>query len=427
MKHATPPRGKCHRLVLALMLLFSMTAAWADDSGLITQQITVNVATKGTLSNIIQSDKMFKVTNLKITGELNSDDFTFIRKMAGCYYDSNRHKYDGHLEHLDIGGVQSISYSYSKEVYDENGNSESLSNCVIPLSYLYNLKTVVLPSFNGNWNFSLLDCRSLTTVEITGKGNMTNICDEALKGCSSLTSVTIPSTVTSIGESAFWGCSSLARVSIPSTVTSIGASAFRECNSLTSISLPSLKNIAGATFMDCTNLQYILCAPVESIGSRSFSGCSNLTWTGQMIGSSTTLGPYVFEDCKKLEHITLPENMTTLPSGTFKGCTSLPSVKLPLGLTSIEDYAFDGCSNLAEIDLPFYLTYMGDYALRGCSKLTSLPLPSSLQSIGSYAFDGCSALANIYANMAAPVSASRSTFNGVSFSNCYLYVPSGQL
>ena len=425
MKHSTPPRGKCRRLILALMLLFSMTAAWADDSGLITQQITVNVATKGTLSNIIQSDKMFKITNLKITGELNSDDFTFIRKMAGCYYDSNRHKYDGHLEHLDLGGVHSISYPDFKEVYDENGNSESLSNCVIPLSYLYNLKTVVLPRFNGNWNFSLLDCRSLTTVEITGKGKMTNICDEALKGCSSLTSVTIPSTVTSIGVSAFWGCSSLARVSIPSTVTSIGASAFRECNSLTSISLPSLKNIAGATFMDCTNLQYILCAPVESIGSRAFSGCSNLTWTGQMIGSSTTLGPYVFEDCKKLEHITLPENMTTLPSGTFKGCTSLPSVKLPLGLTSIGDYAFDGCSSLEKIDLPYYLTSLGYRALAGCSKLTSLSLPSSLQSIGSNAFDGCSALANIYANMAAPVTASRSTFDGVSFSDCYLYVPSG--
>ena len=401
MKHATPTRGKYHRLVLALMLLFSMTAAWADDSGLITQKITVDVPTAGTLSNIIQSDKMFKITNLKITGRLNSDDLAYIRKMAGCYYDGNRHKYDGHLQHLDLGDVSMISYYNYFYVFDENGNQTSLYKCPTPFAYLYDLKTIVLPrKLVFDLEKSFVDCRSLTTVELNSSSE---IGDYAFSGCSSLTSVSIPSRVTSIGTSAFQGCSSLTSIVLPSTV----------------------KNIAASTFKDCTSLQYILCAPMESIGSRAFSGCSNLTWTGEMIGSSTTLGSYVFEDCKKLEYITLPGNMTTLPYGTFKGCTSLPSVKLPLGLTSIEDYAFDGCSNLAKIDLPFYLTSLGHYALRGCSKLTSLSLPSSIEEIGYYAFDGCSALANIYANMAAPVSASRSTFNGVSFSDCNLYVPSG--
>ena len=137
------------------------------------------------------------------------------------------------------------------------------------------------------------------------------------------------------------------------------------------------------------------------------------------------MGTSVFEDCKSLEHITLPENMTSLPYSTFKGCTSLSNITLPTGLTSIGNYAFDGCSNLEKIDLPYYLTNLGTRALANCSKLTSLTLPSSIQTIGSDAFAGCSGLTRIDANMATPAKASQSTFDGVSFSNCNLYVPIG--
>ena len=121
----------------------------------------------------------------------------------------------------------------------------------------------------------------------------------------------------------------------------------------------------------------------------------------------------------------VPENIKTIPRGMFKGCSSLSSVTLPQYLLSIDDYAFDGCSSLAEIKLPIYLNSLGYRALADCSKLTSLDLPSSLQSIGSYAFAGCNAMERIDANMAAPITASQSTFSDVDFSNCYLYVPTG--
>lgn len=121
----------------------------------------------------------------------------------------------------------------------------------------------------------------------------------------------------------------------------------------------------------------------------------------------------------------VPENIKTIPRGMFKGCSSLSSVTLPQYLLSIDDYAFDGCSSLAEIKLPIYLNSLGYRALADCSKLTSLDLPSSLQNIGSYAFAGCNAMERINANMAAPITASQSTFSDVDFSNCYLYVPTG--
>ena len=78
----------------------------------------------------------------------------------------------------------------------------------------------------------------------------------AFKGCSGLTSVTIPDSVTSIESAAFWDCTGLTSVTIPDSVTSIGDEAFKGCSGLTSVTIPD---------------------GVMSIGGRAFSGCSRLT------------------------------------------------------------------------------------------------------------------------------------------------------
>ena len=410
---------------MLIMLLCSVRVAYADDSGLVTQQITVDVPTAGTLSNIIQSDKMYKITNLKITGSLNADDIRFIRKMAGCYYNGNGSKYDGHLQYLDLGSLSQISYVHSFEVYDENGYRSTLNDCLFPLAYLYNLKTVVLPDLYKDYNFSLMGCRNLTTAKMPD--NLEKIGNNTFKDCSSLEDIRISPTVTSIGEYAFSGCSSLTDIQIPDNVTYIGKYAFHGCSSLKGINVPTgLVNISASTFENCTNLQYFFNYNyIESIGDRAFAGCSKLTQIVNLFIGSPSIGTYVFENCKSLKSVWVPENIKTLPQGMFKGCSSLSSVTLPQYLLSIDDYAFDGCTSLTDIKLPIYLNTLGYRALADCSKLTSLDLPSNLQNIGSYAFAGCNAMKRIDANMAAPITASQSTFNGIDFSNCYLYVPTG--
>lgn len=425
MKHFTLLTNKRHILLVLIMLLCSVRVAYADDSGLVTQQITVDVPTAGTLSNIIQSDKMFKITNLKITGSLNADDIRFIRKMAGCYYNGNGSKYDGHLQYLDLGSLSQISYVHSFEVYDENGYRSTLNDCLFPLAYLYNLKTVVLPDLYKDYNFSLMGCRNLTTAKMPD--NLEKIGNNTFKDCSSLEDIRISPTVTSIGEYAFSGCSSLTDIQIPDNVTDIGKYAFYGCSSLKGINVPTdLVNISASTFENCANLQYFFNYNyIESIGDRAFAGCSKLTRIVNLFIGSPSIGTYVFENCKSLKDVWVPENMKTLPRGMFKGCSSLSSVTLPQYLLSIDDYAFDGCTSLTDIKLPIYLNSIGYRALADCSKLTSLDLPSSLQNIGSYAFAGCNAMERIDANMAAPITASQSTFNGIDFSNCYLYVPTG--
>ena len=103
--------------------------------------------------------------------------------------------------------------------------------------------------------------------------------DAAFRGCSGLTSITIPNSVTTIGNQAFRCCSSLTSVTIPNSVTSIGEGAFADCYGLTSITIPnSVKRIREGAFCRCEGLTYVTIPnSVTTIGNQAFSGCKSLT------------------------------------------------------------------------------------------------------------------------------------------------------
>ena len=84
------------------------------------------------------------------------------------------------------------------------------------------------------------------------KFNVIGIHSSAFRNCTSLTSVTIPSSVKQIDGYAFYGCSALTSVNIPSGVKSIGDYTFFR-SGLTSVSMPS---------------------GITSIGEYAFGGCS---------------------------------------------------------------------------------------------------------------------------------------------------------
>ena len=87
------------------------------------------------------------------------------------------------------------------------------------------------------------------------KDDVTTIGAIAFRGCTNLTSVTIPDSVTTIGDSAFNGCKSLSSITIPDSVTTIVGSAFMGCTNLTSIIIPnSVTTIGDGAFVDCDSL-----------------------------------------------------------------------------------------------------------------------------------------------------------------------------
>ncbi len=287
-------------------------------------------------------------------------------------------------------------------------------------------------------------CSSLTSISIPS--SVTSIGNGAFNECRSLTFINIPPSVTSIGESAFSYCTSLPSINIPSSVTSIGEYAFRGCSALTSINIPSsVTSIETGAFNECRSLPSINIPPsVTSIGTRAFAGCG---FTSINIPSSvTSIGDYAFNSCSSLTTITVDESnpiyssennvlfskkdksliragfglekydipswVTSIGNDAFRDCISLSSINIPSSVTSIGDWAFLGCSSLTSISIPSSVTSIGWSAFTGCSSLTSISIPSSVTSVGQSAFSGCGSLSSIN------IPSSVTSISAWAFENC---------
>ena len=394
-------------LLLVLMLCLGFSKVQADDSGLITEQIKINVVEAGTLCDRIKSDLKYKITSLKLSGKLNIDDIQYIREMAGCYYDTKGSKYDGHLEDLDLKDASFVSSNKIITVYD--GNSSYTAS-------LYNANSV------GDYTFGYLPYLR----KIILPDNVASIGDCAFCCCSNLISVKLPTGLTSIGNQAFEYCTGLTSLELPTGLTSIYMNAFCWCTNLTSLQLPyNLTIIDNGAFLHCTGLTSLeLPSGLTSISAYAFSECSGLT-SLKLPSGITSIGYHAFGDCSGLTSLQFPSNLTSIDDYAFIGCTGLTSLQFPSNLTSIGDNAFSYCAGLTSLELPSSLTSIAREAFRDCTGLTSLELPSGLTKIEEGAFSGCSNINSIYAYMPDPLlfDGEAKDFPTCFNENCTLYVP----
>ncbi len=287
---------------------------------------------------------------------------------------------------------------------------------------------------------------------------VTSIGEHALKGCSGLTSVTIPESVTSIGLAAFSGCSGLTSVTIPESVTSIDEHAFEGCSGLTSVTIPeSVTSIGKRAFSGCSDLETLyfnawncsgwgsdspfptsikevifgesvkvvparICYRFESltsvtipnavtsIGNGAFSSCTGLT--SVTIGTSVnSIGSNAFYKCTGLSSVTIPNSVTSIGNGAFSSCTGLTSVTIGTSVNSIGSNAFYECTGLSSVTIPNSVTSIDNWAFGGCSGLTSVIIPNAVTKIGETAFKACTGLSK----SAYPSTLSSNPFeNGVS-------------
>ena len=93
--------------------------------------------------------------------------------------------------------------------------------------YLYTeAKTATLAEFSGSQTEVVIP-ENVTCNDVTY--SVTSLGSDCFYGCSSLTSINIPSSVTSLGDYCFGNCSSLTSIDIPSSVTSLGDYCFYHC------------------------------------------------------------------------------------------------------------------------------------------------------------------------------------------------------
>lgn len=390
-KKSTPSSNKWLTLLFACLLLSCTVCNAATTETLKPDTITLSLTEAGTLHERIGNNKKLKIECLRLKGMLNIDDIQFIREMAGCYYDTKGHKYDGHLRYLDISGA-TLTNTDNKEVsiYPRDPSeyegtpwpsAEAYINDkgtpVAIFAYLYDMEEIVLPA------------------------KLKSIGDDVFIFCRSMKSINIPESVQKIGLRAFFGCSSLKSMKLPIGITEIKSGLLSGCTNLTSIDIPYT---------------------TEEIGHNAFSKCTSLK-SIELPYSLNNMGISVFYGCTALTSVTIPKNIRYISDYTFYGCTSLTSVEIPLTVTSIGRQAFYGCTTLVRQDIPSNVTEIGSEAFCGCSRLIDLTIPSSIKSIGERAFKDCDALTTLYALGASPIAITSNTFENVN--KCTLYVPQG--
>ena len=217
-------------LLTAVFMLLGCLSIQAANDDLITKQITIKLDKAGTLPDRIASSKKYKITNLKIIGEINGTDWNMIREMAGRNYQES--STEGNLSVLDLSEAKIVAGG--DYYYDDN---------------LFNNKVYTSNDEIGEYAFAY--CSGLTS--LTLPVGITSIGEFAFSGCSGLTSLNLPADITSIDKYAFSGCSRLTSLTLPAGITSIGEFAFSYCSGLTSI--------------------YVYAEKVPRIGRYAFEGC----------------------------------------------------------------------------------------------------------------------------------------------------------
>ena len=321
------------QLLFVMFMLLGCLSIQAADDDLITRQIIIRLDEAGTLSGKIGSSKMYKITNLKIIGEINGTDLRMIREMAGSDYRGDATK--GQLSVLDLSEVKVVKGGDYYCCYTKYGR----------YSFEYT-------SDDKIGDFAFKDCRSLTSLNLPS--GITSIGEEAFYRCSGLTSITLPSGVISIGHSAFCDCSGLTSLTIPAGITSINYLTFSGCSGLTNLVLPpGVTSIGSSAFSSCYGLTSItLPSGVTSIGDGAFSSCSGLT-SLTLPSGVTSIGKYAFDYCSGLTSIYVyAEKMPKLGANMFDGCDAKNcKVYVPKG--TYDDYwlsEFGYFENIVEFD-----------------------------------------------------------------------------
>ena len=129
--------------------------------------------------------------------------------------------------------------------------------------------------------------------EYVGSLPITEIGEEAFRGCYAIKSIKLPETLETIGDNAFSSCDGLSTITIPNSVETIGDNAFFWCEGLSTITIPnSVKTIGKKAFAYCFNedknnglSEIEIPNSVTSIGENAFTGIPHIYYNGSASGA----------------------------------------------------------------------------------------------------------------------------------------------
>jgi hypothetical protein len=177
------------------------------------------------------------------------------------------------------------------------------------------LTTIAGSAFGG--------CHNLTTITVDPANTAFTAHDGMLLNKAGTTLIAYPSasgdialpSITTVGDSAFRGCTSLTSVSLPTATTIGDYYAFAGCTGLTEVSLPAATTIGASAFPRCTSLTEVSLPAATIIGASVFSGCTGLTTVS--LPAAETIGDYAFRECESLTAVSLPATPPSIPTGYY--------------------------------------------------------------------------------------------------------------
>lgn len=189
-------------------------------------------------------------------------------------------------------------------------------------------------------------------------------------------------------------------------VTTIGVWAFNKCDAITEVHVPeSVTRIDYGAFCNCRNLQSVfLPSNLSGEFAEAFKYCNKLSKI-----SFTKTNPHykvyngdVYSGDKKTlimmardgrESFGIPKTVQRISSHAFEG-TSIKSLEIPRGVRELGSSAFFGCNNLVEVTFNGVVERMGTCVF-GYSGLERISFPDGTKSIPPETFRSCSRLKEV--------------------------------
>lgn len=314
-----------------LTLVSASVSEWESDlvshNATAKEYVVVN-ATPGKLKEAITAlgKDYTTLRNLKITGEINAEDFYFMRD---------------HMPRLTALNLKEVRI----KAMCKPGEGEEGYDDQIPGSAFYYQHT------NGG-------SQSLTRIILPDR--LRAIGGNAFYGCNNLTgSLVIPEGVTEIRRGAFNGCSGLnGTLTLPSTLRKLG-------NNWNSDTADEGTDYYGGVFQNCSNLTGNLVLPnnLELIRGYCFAACSGLYGELRLPEKLKHMGRSAFSFCPGLTgSLTIPQGLSTIPVEAFSNSGFNGTLTLHDGITNISILAFNNCHFKGELRLPKNLRTISERA-----------------------------------------------------------------
>ena len=236
--------------------------------------------------------------------------------------------------------------------------------------------------------------KTLHELDMSGASTDGNIIKaRALKNCTGLTAVFIPSSTTQMNSLAFWGCTGLTFIAAHPG----NGKALNRVNPVFSSEDGVLFNKEKTRLISYLRGRqggYIIPTSVVRIDDYAFAGCNDLT------SVMTHPDNPVFASENGVLFNKGKTKLILYPRGR-KGDYSIPGSVVEIGHS-----AFFRCTGLSSVFIPDSVVKIGECAFAFSNKLISIDIPKSVIEIGEQAFEDCPA--NIIVNPDNSVYASES-------------------